>query len=209
MRFSLAITVFVCAICFTFIGCVTTDAQKPPEGNKIVELKIPEVGTVGEWANNDFGKKSVSVGTFSKEEIDGELSYFWKNTEKDVVSIYDLETMSWKGKWSQENKKWTERAKPHDGIFKLPLWVGKSYPANYSYSKVGGWSGYVQTRVTIKGWETIAVPAGTYETLKIVQKNQHFNYTTWFAPQLGVDVKWRVKNKKGLRSGELLKLDKP
>ncbi len=209
MKFSLTFTVFVCVICFIFIGCVAKEPQKPPQNVELIEMTIPKIGTVCEWNDNIFGKKSVFVGTFSKEIIDGEPSYLWQNPELNTITIRDLETMSWKGRWSKEEKRWSRRAKPHNGSFQTPLWVGKSYPANYYFKRYGGWSGQVRTKVKIEGWETVTVPAGTFKALKIVQGNKHFKSTNWYVPALSSMVKWHVKNKKGVRSGELVRLEQP
>lgn len=209
MKFYLLSTTLLVIVCCTFTGCVTTETQKPPQNVELIEIKPPEIGTKGEWNNNIFGKKGTFVGTFSKEMIDGELSYLWQNTYRNVLSIMDLETMSWKGRWSKEDKRWDEKAKPHNGRYQNPLWVGKSYPAKYNFSRYKGWSGYVQTKVTVEGWETVTVPAGTFKALKIVQGNKNFKSTTWYVPSLRVNVKWHAKNKKGIRSSELVRLEKP
>lgn len=209
MKFLLLITTTFVILSLTFSGCVTTGSQNPPEAAKLVEFMVPEIGTEVEWNVVKYGEESIQSGLFSKKEIDGKLSYFWQNPTDETTSVYDLETMNWLGRWSHSDKKWVERAKPNNGHNQYPLWAGKSYTANFNYSKKNGWSGYVNTWVKVEGWETITIPAGTFEALKVVQKNKNYSYTVWYAPELRINVKYKINNKTGERSGELVKIAKP
>lgn len=200
---------FLIIIFCIFIGCVSKEPQKPPENVQLIETQPPKIGTLVEWNNNEFGRKFISVSTLSKEIIDGELSYVWQNPDLNVVSIMDLETRNFKGRWSKEDKRWNERAKPHVGRFQSPLWVGKIYPSNYRFSTYKGWSGDVRTLVNIRGWETVTVPAGTFKALKVVQGSNYFLLTNWHVPELGITVKWHMKDPRGVSSAELVRLEQP
>ena len=209
MRFSLSMKTVLAILGLVFLGCATTGSQRPPEGAKLVELKIPEPGTEAEWKVVKNGEESIQSGVSTKEEIDGVLSFYWKNPEGEDTFIYELESMNVLGMWSHKNKEWLRRFKPNNGNKQYPLWAGKKYRASYNFSRKNGWSGQVTSWVNIEDWETVTVPAGTFETLKIVQGNKNYSYTHWFAPELGMGVKFKVTSKEGNRSGELLKVVKP
>lgn len=207
-NFLMTVTTLV-IMCPVFLGCSTTGTQQPPEDTKIVDLKIPELGTKAEWREVHNGKETIRTNVFTRGEIDGKMSYYWKNLNNNITSIYDLETMNFMGKWSHNNQKWINRFKPHDGNKQYPLWEGKKYKANFYLSSDDGGSGYTKTRVTVEEWETITVPAGTFETIRIVQGNQHYSLTHWYVPELGMDAKYKVSSKKNSRRGELLNVVTP
>jgi len=210
MRFVLLLTVFMAMLGLAFSGCATTGSQKPPEGSIIVEFSVLEIGTENEWKIVRNGKETIETTVLSKETIDGTPSYVWKNATGDMASVYDLETNNWMGRWSYSDNEWTVKARPHMGGKQFPLWAGKSYPANYNFWEKDGWSGYVMTKVKVEGWETITVPAGTFEALKIVQKSQYYSLTNWYVPEISDNVKFKYKSRsRGERSGELTKIKKP
>ncbi len=202
------ISLFV-VLSLSFSGCTTTGPNLPPEDEKVVEFKAPEVGSVVEWKIVRNGEESIEQATLHKEEIDGKPVYFWKSPTDDITSIYDVDSMNWMGRWSHQKKEWLETAKPNNGSKQFPLWAGKSYTANYLYSKKGGWSGRVNSWVKVKGWEKTTVPAGSYETLRIEQKGKNFSTVTWYSPDLRINIKFKVTNRRGTRSGELLTITKP
>jgi len=209
MRFSYIFIVFLLILNFTFSGCVATGTHKPPEGATLVNFKPPAIGTEVKWDVVEYGKESIENSVLSIMDIDGKSFYYWKNSAREVNAIYDLETMNWVGKWSNINNEWGDKATPHNGNKQYPLWAGKSYSANYFFSVKNGWKGNVTTKVNVESWETITVPAGEFEVLKIVQKNKHYTATHWYSPELGMGVKFKLKHKRGLRSGELMELRKP
>ena len=192
-----------------FLGCATTDPEQPPDNAKQVGFRAPEVGTRAEWKTVANGEETSSVVLFAKEEIDGVMAYCWKNMEKEVASVFDLATMSFKGRWSLKNGEWLASARPNDGSMRFPLWAGKKYPANYLWSEKGGWNGRISTWVNIEAWEQVTVPAGTFEALRIIQQDEHFSYTHWYVPELGMGVKYIFSSSNAKRSGELVSIVKP
>jgi hypothetical protein len=61
----------------------------------------------------------------------------------------------------------------------------------------------------VEGWETVTVPAGTFETLRIFQKGPNFSVTYWYAPKIGMDAKFESSNIEGERSWKLMKIIEP
>jgi hypothetical protein len=60
--------------------------------------------------------------------------------------------------------------------------------------------------VTVEAEETVAVPAGTFKTFKIVCRNKKtgaIRYEMWYAPEVGQWVKLRENLDSGLRVSEL------
>lgn len=184
--------------------------EQPPPGVELVMFKPPPLGTQVEWdIVNRYGKEFTDKGVLSKKEFDGKVGYFWKNPAYKTNSIYDLEAMNWVGKWSHEREAWVATAKPSSLRFQYPLWPGKSYKVEYTRWEKGGLSFKVKKTINIGDWETITVPAGTFKTLKITQIRKIHTIESWFAPELGMGVKFIKKSKKGIRRGELINVVRP
>lgn len=210
MKHNKGITELLMLFTVALMGCVATTPKQPPQGVELVMFKAPVLGTQAEWELINFsGKKSTKKSAFSKKEFDGKVGYYWANPTSKRNTIYDLKAMNWLGRWSYEDNSWIKTARPSNQRLQYPLWPGKSYKAKYSYWEKGGWSGKVFTDVNISDWENTTVRAGTFRTLKIIQKNQHFTAEVWFAPKLGSNVKYKYKNKNGIRSGELISIANP
>lgn len=190
-------------------GCAGTTPQEPPKGVEVIEFKAPQLGTKTKWKGNNLGKDIEWEAVLSQKEIDGEMRYYWDNPALNKSHVVDAESMNWIGQWSHETNSWIQRAKPSNLRLQFPLWPGKSYKAFYQFSRTGGWSGRVESFVSVSDWEDTTVPAGTFRTLKITQKNSPRKQTVWYSPELGSIVKYEFKNPKGIRTGELISKTDP
>ena len=203
------ISIALASMHLAFIGCATSDCRLTPKNVRLVDLRIPDIGTKADWIILTEGEETIESGILVKEEIDGILSYYWKGPNREITSVYDLKTMNWMGKWSHKNKEWTRRATPHIGNKLFPLWAGKVFTSPFSYESKSGRSAQIKSLVTVEGWETVTVPAGTFETLRIFQEGPNFSVTYWYAPKIGMDVKFESSNIEGERSWKLMKIIEP
>ena len=81
------ITTAFSILCLTFLGCATPASQQPQKNRKLVDLRIPKIGTEAHWRIVTNGEETILSGVFVKEKIDGILSYYWKNQERDHISF--------------------------------------------------------------------------------------------------------------------------
>ena len=51
-----------------------------------------------------------------------------------------------------------------------------------------------KSSVLVEAWETVTVPAGAFETLRIFQEGPNYSVTYWYAPKIGMDVKFESSN---------------
>lgn len=84
---------------------------------------------------------------------------------------------------------------PDNGDYAFPLFVGKTYAANASYTRKNG-SGSYALSATVVGWEQVTVPAGTFTALKITREGFYkattnlgsgtgkMKVTVWYVPEL-------------------------
>lgn len=97
---------------------------------------------------------------------------------------------------------------PADVRYHWPLWVGKRWQCEFVDRTVGGPAMPVEVAYHVEALETTAVPAGTFETLRIVRHERRRTsqgpsrlrtQLTWYAPAVGSEVRQLV-------DGELFEL---
>ena len=89
---------------------------------------------------------------------------------------------------------------PHESEFEWPLWVGKSYRADFQQVTVkarrsGDRVGSVQRtgQVKVAAMETITTPAGTFETMRVEFRVSGWRQITlWRARDIPINVKWAI-----------------
>jgi hypothetical protein len=95
--------------------------------------------------------------------------------------FYDLETKSWMATMLRGKM---QEVFPHNGQLSSPLWLGKSWPATFLYTRRDG-SQAEQNRIwTVEARETIRVPAGSFDTFRIRSVGDNLTITLWYAPEL-------------------------
>ncbi|MBL8734949.1 MAG: hypothetical protein JNL12_00850 [Planctomycetes bacterium] len=97
---------------------------------------------------------------------------------------------------------------PADVRYHWPLWVGKRWRCEFVDRTVGGPAMPVEVAYHVEAVETTTVPAGTFETLRIVRHERRRTsqgpsrlrtQLTWYAPSVGSEVRQLV-------DGELFEL---
>ena len=110
--------------------------------------------------------------------------------------LYDVATNNWIG--TIENGTLVRSAEPFREVYQWPLWVGKTYRGKYDFTNhTEGRTWYGTAPFwEVEAVETITVPAGTFETLRIQSgpgKGVGFEETYWYAPELGIHVKQQYR----------------
>ena len=136
-----------------------------------------------------------------KKQFEGKPAYWIQvNRERDrYFAIYDM-NLNWIG--SSEGEKELESAYPCIRVFDWPLKVGKKCNSRYTL-RVHSQCIHVSTSkvaMSIRTYEEVTVPAGTFRALRI----QSGGETVWYTPSIG----WVVKEQIGPygKDGWLLEL---
>lgn len=178
----------------SLLACAPAPTSGPPPQNaKQYAIKPLAIGTtlIYRKITNDGDTATTST----VEEItsfNGRPAY--RVAGANGNNFYDVETNNWMGSTDSVGKA-TVTAAPHWGQYQWPLWVGKTYRVSIDYTDHRqGRTWYDMTPAwTVEAAETVSVPAGTFETLRMRQKDngRHvaFASTRWYSPELGVDVK--------------------
>lgn len=95
--------------------------------------------------------------------------------------FYDLETKSWMATMLHGKM---QEVYPHNGQLSSPLWVGKSWPAKFLYTRRDGSQAEQNRTWTVEARETISVPAGSFDTFRIRSAGDNLTITLWYAPEL-------------------------
>ena len=90
---------------------------------------------------------------------------------------------------------------PADTRFHWPLWVGKRWSCEFADRARGGASLPVRADYVVEDLDTITVPAGTFEALRIVRSLRRLDapadfltrwQVIWYAPAAGIEVRQLV-----------------
>ncbi len=102
------------------------------------------------------------------------------------------------GEWDAAGDAAIQRLSPVDVRFHWPLWVGKRWRCEYVDSTAGGAALRIEAAYLVEGLDTVVVPAGTFQALRIVRRatlkatgEQFLDRTTlrWYAPSIGLEVR--------------------
>jgi len=180
----------------------------PPTSEEIAEAEFPSVGTKYTYkivTKKDSYKRSFVViedGIFEGIEVH-RVSILGRNE----MIIYDKESKNWIGKVFDGEL--VKGAKPHEDLYRFPLFVGKKYKSEYFLnSKVR--SGNISRTVVVKSFENVTVPAGTFKAFKIIAKRKGLKDTYWYSPKLRLYTKRiKIHYRAGESTRELIQYTKP
>lgn len=103
---------------------------------------------------------------------------------------------------------------PADVRYHWPLWVGKRWQCEFVDRTAGGPAMPVEVAYQVEALETTTVPAGTFETLRIVRHERRRTgqgplrlrtQLTWYAPSVGSEVRQLVDGEQF----ELIAVERP
>jgi len=171
------------------IGHSKESTKQLPADAVSAEVDFPAVGT--RLTSKIVEKKetyTVTTTVIEDGTYEGRQVHRVKFQDQDKIQIFDKETRNYIGLIKDGELIW--HAKPHDGIFQWPLYVGKQYKSKWYLRKKRGNNFHVESFVNVKSYEKITVPAGTFEAFKITVKSKNAKVTKWYCPKL----KWYVKS---------------
>ena len=177
---------------------VRISEEFPPVGTKYTYTIFTERGRI---------KRSFSVieeGVFKGEEVRREAII-----GRNGIKIYDKKSNNWMA--TVIDGEVVRGAKPHDGLFRFPLHVGKKYTARFTLFRKGRKRGRDITRnIEVAGFEKVKVPAGTFDAFKLDVKDKIMEKTYWYSPELKLWVKKIERHPKlGISTTELIEYVSP
>ena len=180
----------------------------PPTGEEIAKAEFPSVGTQYTYkivTEKDSYKRSFVViedGLFEGREVH-RVSILGRNE----MVIYDKESKNWIG--IVFDGELVKGAKPHEDLYRFPLFVGKKYKSEYFLiGKV--MSGNISKTVVMKSFENVTVPAGTFKAFKIIAKRKGLKDICWYSPELRLYAKrTTIHHRAGKSTRELIQYSKP
>jgi hypothetical protein len=182
--------------------------EVPPSGDENAEASFPAVGTKYTYkivTEKDSYKRSFVViedGIFDGREVH-RVSILGRNE----MIIYDKESKNWIGKLFDGEL--VRGAKPHEDLYRFPLFVGKKYKSEY-FLKTKAKSGTISRTVIVKSFENVTVPAGTFKAFKIIAKRKGLKDIYWYSPTLRLCAKRiKIHHLTGETRRELIQYTKP
>lgn len=182
------------------VACATTTPTGREETPGVI-AESPPVLVMGskfvfQETNLVTGKVTSTFTWIVKErkEYEGKPSYWVDTTggKGENFNVYDLNL-----NWMAYIKKEVEQtsASPCIKEFSWPLRVGKKWNTFYDYwdrSRGSSFRGASEP-VKVESYEEVKVPAGTFQTFKIVREARTFKVTFWYAPSVGISVKRQIE----------------
>lgn len=165
-----------------------------------VEAPTPKVGQIAKFRAVDlWNNKEISLVT--NELVDVEANNFvvrFKRADRDTLTTLRFDR-SWNICRSMKNSDKVAC----DGVLKFPMQIGAKY--SFKERPWGSGQGYDSAACEVQGEEKVSVPAGSYDTLRVVcagfwtrvfegNLSGRFNETIWYAPGIGRAVKFQYNN---------------
>ena len=103
-----------------------------------------------------------------------------------ALEFYDMQTKSWVMTRMHGD---IQEVSPHNGQLDSQIWVGKSWPAEFLYTRRDGSKAQQNRTWQVEARETISVPAGDFDTFRIHSSGDTLSITLWYAPAIKFYVK--------------------
>jgi hypothetical protein len=172
---------------------------------KPAQLRTWRVGD--EWSfrwQSPRGKGTFVWVVTEETEVNGLSSFIVQSGSRELVFAKGEAKLG----WQEERVKGVvvERASPPSFYFVWPLEVGKTWEYAYSWENITDrQTAELVRRCTVEAEETITVPAGTFQTSRVVCLNKagKIELTHWFSDTVKMYVKQRRDFSYGVRIREL------
>ena len=183
-----------------FPSLVSAQNQTPPEGVPVFYApEVPAPGTKFIMMRGD-GRRFTQKVTKNTEPFNGRPTYRTKQRGiDDPIRVWDAETHNLIARLDRRGEV-ARFYTPHESEFEWPLWPGKTYTTNFVQvveKTIGGRrvGTYHKTgMIEVEAFETIKVPAGTFDTMRLKVKISGWApLTIWRAENVPVFVKFRNK----------------
>jgi hypothetical protein len=190
---TLALLLFVVSL----LGCRSTSA--PTTGN--TQAETSRVATAPEWRPGDrwlyrwangtaTGTRTVEV--VERREVGGVSYYVVKDADAERLNYWTTD-LRWAFAVGVRDSKVEARIDRPVPWFTWPLEVGRQWSHQGVYEDRSG-KRQANENFMIVGNETVEVPGGRFETVKIVREGQSADSDQyWYAPDVRSYVKWILK----------------
>lgn len=169
---------FVLALCLLGTGVSAENGER-------VEVGFPEAGTRLVFDKVTGDKRETIAWTV----VDA-TAHRGRVVERLISNagfeFYDKETRSWMATMLHGKM---HEVYPHNGQLSSPLWVGKSWPAKFLYTRRDGSQAEQNRTWTVEARETVSVPAGNFDAFRIRSSSDTLTVTLWYAPEIKFFVK--------------------
>lgn len=170
-------------------GCAGAMATEPPPGAVKVDREFPAPGTKWVIRSTDHtgAETTATITALGDGTYEGKPVY--RVSDGVDVLVFDKATHSWVATLRGDKERFS--ASPHDGSGSSPLWVGKTWPASFTYydrERGRSFSG-VTLWWKVAAHEDVTVPAGTFKALRLEGSNPFSSTTLWYAPSIKLIVK--------------------
>ena len=184
-----------------YVSLVSAQSQTPPEGVPVFHApEAPAPGT--KFYFRSGGKRWTQTVTEDNEPFNGRATY--RTVQKridDPIRVWDAVTHNLIARLDKRGKV-ARFYEPHESEFEWPLWPGKTYRTNFvqvvkqatggrrtgTFNKKG--------RIKVEAFETIKVPAGTFDTMRLKVKISGWTpLTIWRAENVPVFVKFKNRHR--------------
>lgn len=169
---------------------LTIETPEPPADADPVAMAFPPPGTRWQTRITAASGASANRAWVALEPGMHRNRPVYRMSNGKHIHLFDTETGGWVGVVDRMGGTLVA-ATPHNGVYVSPLWVGKSWMMPYDYEDVrrGKHMPNQIRRMTVTAYETVSVPAGTYQAFKLEGRSYATRLTVWYAPAIHLEVK--------------------
>lgn len=161
-------------------GSLLHGAATLAETPQAVEIGFPEPGTRLVFDKTSNGSTERLVWT-----VVDDTEHRGRRVHRLVgapgFEFYDAESHSWMLSQIGEH---IQEVRPHNGQLQDPLWVGKRWESRYLYTRRDGSEAEQHRHWEVTARETLEVPAGRFDTLRVESPGERLSITLWYAPAI-------------------------
>jgi len=188
-----SLTLLVVLLAALSTGCsAIPGATAPPQ--KPGAAAPPEWHPGDRWVYriNGSDKETRTIEVESTRSVSGQPYYYViKASDTDLLNYWTLD-LGWAAVVSSDSRV-VARVDPPVPWFVWPLDVGRQWTHQGRYEDRNGRHD-ANSRFMVTAREIVDVPAGRFETLKVVREGESVNSDQyWYAPEVRTYVKWIVK----------------
>ena len=163
----------------------------PPEGAVVFDAPPAPLPGTTFYYRNDRGRTTRKI-TKDTSPFNGRAAYRMSQSGRSIIRVWDAETHNLLGVTNRSGKKVIRYYTPHESEFNWPLWVGKKSHTSFTQVVSGKGERRKTGVVTVEAMETLKIPAGTFETMRLrVEVRGWKPLTVWRARDIPVFVKFR------------------
>ncbi len=138
----------------------------------------------------DGSVKILEFEVMQEREIKGMTVIPFQVAEEDKTKLYEKSTLNFVALEVEGNV--VMASYPSDGRYLWPLEVGKKWTTNFMFFMAGRKSISVPKHYEVEAFETVTVPAGTFEAFRVMGvsgKKRENTIRLWWAPKANMTIR--------------------